>query len=64
MDQQVCITVGAGIIASISSVVAAASTVANFVPEPEKISNPVLRFLSRAVHFVALDIVTSVKKAS
>lgn len=59
--EQVCITSSENIAALTGIAVAAASTIANFVPAPENISNPVLRFFSRALHFVALDIVTAKK---
>ena len=60
MDQ-VCISGGETFAALAGGVVVVASTIVNFVPEPDKISNPLLRFLSRAAHFIALDIVTANK---
>lgn len=58
MDQT-CINGSETLAAIASGAVVLASTVANFVPEPDKIDNGVLRFLSRVLHFVALDIVTA-----
>lgn len=60
MDQ-VCFEAGAGLVTILGSVVMAASSLANFVPDPDKIQNGVLRFLSRVLHFAAFDIVTGKK---
>lgn len=58
MDQ-VCISGSETLGAIAGGAVVVASTLANFVPEPDKIDNKLLRFFSRVIHFVALDIVTA-----
>lgn len=58
MDQ-VCINNSELLATVASGAVVLASSIANFVPEPDKIDNKFLRFLSRVLHFVALDIVTA-----
>lgn len=60
MDQ-VCINNSTEIAGIAASVVAVVSAIANFVPEPEKIDNKFFRFLSRVIHFIALDVVTAKK---
>lgn len=60
MDQ-VCINNVEWLTSIVGFVVMGASALANAVPAPDKISNPFLRFLSRALHFVAIDIVTAKK---
>lgn len=61
MDQ-VCLNNVEAVTGIIGAVVTVASMLSNFIPTPDKISNPVLKFLSQVVHFVAVDIVTAVKK--
>lgn len=61
MDQ-VCLSgLGETVGAVLATVVTVSSAVVNFVPEPDKIDNKFLRFLSRAAHFLAFDIVTANK---
>lgn len=61
MDQ-ICINNAGNIAALVAMAITAASGVANFVPAPNEISNPVGKFLSKALHFLAVDVVTAVKK--
>ena len=61
MEEQICFKGGETLGAIAGGIVVTASAIVNFVPDPDKISNPILRFLSRAVHFIALDIVTANK---
>ncbi len=60
--QEICINSPEYIAGIIGSIVVGASTLANFVPAPTKIEHPVLRVLSRILHFVAIDVTTAVKK--
>ncbi len=60
--EQICLNSPESIISLVGMAVMAASTLANFVPAPAKIENPVMRFFSRALHFVAADIVTAAKR--
>lgn len=57
----VCITSPEYISGIVGSVVVGASTIANFIPAPDQITNPIFRSISRVIHFIALDIVTSKK---
>ena len=59
---QVCINTPEYLMGLIGTVVIGASTLANFVPAPDKITNPVLKVFSRVLHFVAIDIITAAKK--
>ena len=60
--QQVCVNAPEYIAGIIGSIVVGASTLANFVPAPDKISNPAFKVLNRVLHFVSMDIVTAAKK--
>lgn len=57
--ENICINSPEYITGIVGTIVIGASTIANFVPEPDKINNSFLRFLSRVIHFVAVDIVTA-----
>lgn len=57
-----CINTTENVVATVGSIVAGAATLANFVPAPDKITNPTLRAFSRLLHFVAVDVVTAVSK--
>lgn len=59
MDQ-VCFNNIGSIAAYIGMAVTAASTVANFVPAPDKLSG-FAKLFSRILHFVAVDVVTAKK---
>ena len=59
---QLCINSPESIIGIVSMVIAGASTLANFVPAPDKIKNKALKILSKLVHFAAFDITTAAKK--
>lgn len=61
--EQICINSPENIIGLVGMIVMGASTVANFIPAPDKATNPVMKFISRIVHFIAVDVVTSMKKA-
>lgn len=61
MDQ-VCITSTKEIIGAIATVIAAVNYFNNLIPAPDTINNPALRLISRVLHFIGGDIVTSVKK--
>lgn len=58
---QICVNSPEAWIGLVSMVVTGVSTIVNFVPAPDKIGNPVLKFLSRVLHFIAVDIVTAKK---
>lgn len=58
---QVCINTSEHIVGIVGSVVLFVSMFTNMVPAPDKITNPVLRFISRVLHFASADIVTAVK---
>lgn len=62
MADSVCLNNIEAISGIVASVVTVASMISNFIPAPENISNPFLKMLSQIVHFVAVDIVTAVKK--
>lgn len=59
MDQ-VCFNNIGSIAAYVGMVVTAASTVVNFVPEPDKLKGA-MKLFSRVLHFVAVDVVTAKK---
>lgn len=56
-----CINSPETVISVITYVIAGASAVANFIPAPDKTDNKTLKIISRIVHFIAVDIVTSKK---
>lgn len=60
--QQICINSPAAVASLVAYGVVGASFLANLVPSPDEIKNPVAKFLSRVLHFVAVDIVTAAKK--
>lgn len=60
--EQICINANDHIIMLAGLVITITSGVVNIIPAPDEIDNAILRFLSRVVHFVAVDIVTAVKK--
>lgn len=62
MDElnQVCVNSGPLITTIVSYLIYLGGL--NAVPSPDKVSNPVLKFLSRALHFVAVDVTTALKK--
>jgi len=62
MDQQVCFTAPVALASAVGGVIVGASTLANFLKSPDEYTNPVMKWISRIVHFVAFDIVTAVKK--
>lgn len=62
MADSVCLNNIEAISGIVASVVTVASMLSNIVPAPDQISNPVLKILSQILHFVAVDIVTAVKK--
>ena len=59
---QVCISANAQIVGAVGTFVMLMSGLVNIVPAPDKITNPVGRFISRLLHFAAVDITTAVKK--
>lgn len=59
--EQVCFSTTESIAGIVGVAITIASTVVNFVPAPDKISNPGMKLLSRFLHFVALDLVTAKK---
>lgn len=61
--EQICINSPENIVGLIGMIVMGASTLANIIPAPDKATTPVMKMVSRVVHFIAVDIVTSIKKA-
>lgn len=61
MDQ-LCFNSGESVLAIATSVIAAASFLANIVPAPNETSSKVMKVISKIIHFAAVDIVTVIKK--
>lgn len=59
MEHQVCLNGVEWLGGVATGYVTVASLLANFIPEPDKIQNKVLRALSRFVHWSAVDVVTA-----
>ena len=57
---QVCVTAGTQVTAIVGYAIYLAGM--NFVPSPDKVSNPVLKLISKIAHFLAVDVTTAVKK--
>ena len=60
MDQ-ICINSPENIAGAVASAVAVFNVIVNFVPDPDKLTNPVAKMASRILHFLAIDIVTAKK---
>lgn len=57
---QVCINSGAQVTAIVGYLVYLAGM--NFVPSPDKVSSPIMKILSKALHYLAVDVTTASKK--
>jgi hypothetical protein len=56
-----CVNSPASVISVIGLIVTGASSIANFIPAPDKIDNKALKLISKIIHFLAVDIVTAKK---
>lgn len=59
--EQICINTPQSIFSIVTAVIAGVAYLNNLIPAPENINNPVLKFISKILHFIGADITTAAK---